>query len=340
MSPLSRSVKSITVHSSFSALYYGFYLEALLQFFPKSKLRFSDQGMPANSRDILAFKLLLGGKEMNFVIDAEDSELPDQGLLDWCQLYGKVNLPANETNWHSDKYVCLGPSFGIRPKSVWTTIQWLIQNQLAIGGISKKIRKKNLSPFYTLIKERLKLTAYKPGLSTNDYVFFTATLWKKEAQTNQFRANFIRAGRSTPGIVFEGGFAPRRIGTVEGFENETWNGRIGLPEYLQKMKRSMVAFNTPAVMGCHGWKLGEYLALGKVILSTPLLRALPAPLEHGKHICYTDGTEQDMRSALDMLQKNEGLRRSLEQNARAYFEQYVSPVASLRILFGKAGIEL
>ncbi len=340
MPPLSKSVTSITVHSSFSALYYGYYLEALLQQFPYARLRFSGKGMPSNNRNIFCFTLVLPHEKIKLVIDAEDPENPDEALLQWSDVYGKVNLPANAADWNSEKFVCLGPSFGVRPQPKWKAINWLVRNQLAIGGINKEVRKANLWPYYAVLKDRLALSKYIPEQGRSDYLFFTATLWKKEAQTNEFRANFIRAGRSTPGIVFEGGFAPRRIGTVEGFENETWNGRIGLPEYLQKMKRSMVAFNTPAVMGCHGWKLGEYLALGKVILSTPLLRALPSPLEHGKHIWYTNGTEQDMKSALEMLQKNEGLRRSLEQNARAYFDQYASPSASLKILFRKAGIEM
>ena len=53
--------------------------------------------------------------------------------------------------------------------------------------------------------------------------------------------------------------------------------------------------NTPGVSGCLGWKLGEYLALGKAIISTPIQRQLLADLEHGTHIHVVDGSEDSMR---------------------------------------------
>ena len=50
---------------------------------------------------------------------------------------------------------------------------------------------------------------------------------------------------------------------VTGLRHDTWlsDTRISLPDYLEETGRSTVAFNSPAVHGCLGWKLGEYLAL-------------------------------------------------------------------------------
>ena len=59
---------------------------------------------------------------------------------------------------------------------------------------------------------------------------------------------------------------------------------VCMTEWMHKTKMSEVVFNTPAFWECHGWKLGEYLALGKAIISTPLSNDLPYPLEHGKNI--------------------------------------------------------
>ena len=38
-------------------------------------------------------------------------------------------------------------------------------------------------------------------------------------------------------------------------------------EWISKTKQSAIVFNTPAFWSCHGWKLGEYLAMGKCIIS-------------------------------------------------------------------------
>ena len=73
-------------------------------------------------------------------------------------------------------------------------------------------------------------------------------------------------------IRFEGGFRPRQNHDVTGYEEFTVPGSFGMREYMDKTKQSMLAFSTPAVHDCFGWILGEYLALGKAIISTPILR--------------------------------------------------------------------
>jgi glycosyltransferase involved in cell wall biosynthesis len=98
-----------------------------------------------------------------------------------------------------------------------------------------------------------------------------------------------------------------------------------LQEYLAKIRRSAVVFNNPAVHGCHGWKLGEYLALGKAIVSMPLSRDLPAPLVHGEHLHVAEGLG-GIEDALRVLLEDHEYRRHLETNARAWYEQWLTPV--------------
>ncbi len=94
--------------------------------------------------------------------------------------------------------------------------------------------------------------------------------------------------------------------------------------YVQKTKLSAVVFNTPAVFECHGWKLGEYLSMGKAIISTPIINELPVKLEHGKNVHIVTNADE-MKSALNFLLSNDKYRRSLENGAREYYEQFVSP---------------
>ncbi len=103
-------------------------------------------------------------------------------------------------------------------------------------------------------------------------------------------------------------------------------------KWLENTRKSILVFNTPAFWDCHGWKLGEYLAMGKCIVSTALSNDLPAPLIHGKHIHLVDNTEGSMREAVAYIIKHPEYRKQLEQNVRAYWEQYGSPAASLRLL--------
>ena len=84
--------------------------------------------------------------------------------------------------------------------------------------------------------------------------------------------------------------------------------------------------------GCLGWKLGEYLALGKAIISTPIQRQLPADLEHGTHIHVVDGSEDSIRDAIQRITCDGAYRLRLEVNSRAYFDRYVNPQSAIERL--------
>jgi hypothetical protein len=64
-------------------------------------------------------------------------------------------------------------------------------------------------------------------------------------------------------LVFEGGFAPRKDKTHFGFDAIVVKKRYDFETYIDKIKQSDLVFNTPAVVNCHGWKLAEFLAMGK-----------------------------------------------------------------------------
>jgi glycosyltransferase involved in cell wall biosynthesis len=100
--------------------------------------------------------------------------------------------------------------------------------------------------------------------------------------------------------------------------------------WLQLTRSSAVVFNTPGVYGCLGWKLGEYLALGKAIISTPIRLQLPAHLQHGTHVHVVDGSEESMRDAIQRITSDDAYRLRLEFNSRAYFDRYLNPPAAIQ----------
>ena len=101
---------------------------------------------------------------------------------------------------------------------------------------------------------------------------------------------------------------------------------------MEKTKRSVLVFNTPAFWDCHGWKLGEYLAMGKCIVSTELSNDLPFPLEHGKNIHFVENDKDEIKEAIKYIIRHPDYRIKLENGARLYWEQYGTPEASLKLL--------
>lgn len=91
-------------------------------------------------------------------------------------------------------------------------------------------------------------------------------------------------------------------------------------------------FNTPAVLDCHGWKLAEFLSLGKTIISTEISRKLPSQLLNNKHIVLTTGTEEDIKNKIEFLLENKTLTTKLEKNSREYYENFLAPTKVIELI--------
>ena len=149
----------------------------------------------------------------------------------------------------------------------------------------------------------------------------------------------MRACQKIDGLQFEGGFAPRAKNDIPGFEQLTLGKRVETAEYIVKTKKSLAAFNTPAVAQCHGWKLGEFLAMGMAIISTPISRVLPEELQDQRNILLTDGSEDDIRQKISQLMNDESLGKVLRAESRAYYERNLSPEAVVRSILERLNID-
>jgi len=102
----------------------------------------------------------------------------------------------------------------------------------------------------------------------------------------------MRVAKASDKVLFGGGFVCSDPDQLLGHD-DLLHYRLSYRRWLQ-LTRSSAVLNTPGVHGCLGWKLCEYLALGKAIISTTIQRQLPADLEHGTHIHVVDGSEDSI----------------------------------------------
>ncbi len=324
MSSVENGVSSWRIYPAFNALYYSFYLAGLRELFGRSKLAFRGRGFPAFGHHGLALETV-ARRPRRIFISASDGPALQPAALSWCDVYGKANLDSEKVPPPAPaRCLAIGPSFPIRLWAPGAALTRALVNFLRCRGRVDSARE-HFANFWRQYAYRLPLDAYQPGSPEPGYVFFASTLWKKEPATNRFRAHFIEACRSLPNLDFEGGFVRRTRNDIPGFESLTVDSRYPAAEYVRKIKRSTVVFNTPAVASCHGWKLAEFLALGKAIVSTPPMRALPAPLEDGVHFHLVDGSRGAIRAAVERLLGDGEYRRRLGKNARAYYLRHLSP---------------
>ena len=323
--------------------YASYYIVGLKQCFTNipliwdsSKFQYTINGSE-DYRHGLGIILDINNKIKKIYIDFHDSNHIMQKQYDWCDVYGKINLRSEDL--HRSKIIPIGPNFGVRFTNIADTLHLMIKNYLSMTERGWKpgflsyvqsyiypfYRRKNLDKYLVSPKE------------DKDYIFALSTLWydeKTDISTNMFRANYSRLCKKLM-PSFEGGLFmiddPAQTKSFPKYEEYRkiysdliTEKRIPMKEYIDKTAKSAFVFNTPSVQGCHGWKLGEYLAMGKAIISTPLENVMPGNFREGhEYICVK--SNEELEQAIIYLRDHPEERLKLKSNAKQYFDTYLRP---------------
>ncbi len=321
----------------------GFYLLGFMELLGSDSIVFSNRhtlGFSHNN-DILSAVVESDDaqRQVRLILDFGDSPKYRDSLYEWADVYAKTNIREEDLPLYP-KSIPLGRGVPMKSFSTTRTIQLGLSNYFKARHRIMDAR--GFLSLYRLMAFRCipRAEFETRGVSEGSYVHFVCTPWKNDKETNDLRANFMLAVKSVPGITFEGGFAPRADGFDPGYEDLRTGPFEPYKVYMAKTQRSLTVFNNPAVKGCHSWKLAEYLCWGKAIISTPLLRMLPAPLEDGVHILYTDGSLADIAGKVRLLREDIGFRNSLERNARAYYDEYLAPAKVVTRILQRAGLDV
>jgi glycosyltransferase involved in cell wall biosynthesis len=328
--------------------YSSFYIYELYNIFGKENVRFSEKHFKTLTEIdmLMAFVVVERDMTKKIIIDYRDqSDVINDAYL-WTDVYAKINVNKNTLPDNvPDKLICIPPSFAIKLWNPYELICNLFGNFVKAGIIKRsKDRNIHLQPVrwirnYLSLLKRQKLEYYEKQINNhadNDYVFFVSSFWQGCVETNTFRKHYILSCSKNPKINYEGGFfinkgvlCPNDIPPKLQFHKYVSNA-----VYMEKIKKSHFVFNTPAVHNCHGWKLGEFLCMGKAIISTPLANELPEPLIHGKHI-YLINDIKDMDAAVNTLLNDNDLLFRMEKNAKDYYNKFVAPAKVIERIMNK-----
>lgn len=293
----------------------------------------------------MAFILKEQGKERKFFVDFEDNANIFEDRYKWCDVYGKVNARNADLENHP-KMLVFGPSCGLQINSKSSAVILCIQNYL-------KGRKYTGIPFKTMLRDyvytfvrRRRIEQYEAKIKVQpNYVFHASTLWYSKgtmATTNKYRGAFIRACQKA-NVDLEGGFlyvegqavlyeAPDYPKYKEIYGDLIYTQRLSMDDYIKKTKDSFVVFNTPSVCDCHGWKLAEYLCMGKAIISMPLTREMPGDgLVHEENVHFVNSPEE-IYDAVLQIKNDTTYREKLEKGARDYYEKWLAPEVVIKRL--------
>ena len=339
-------IKTIYMDPACKMNYASFYILGLKEIFGK-KAKFSTKHFHnlIESEQCFLFVVEKEDALLKVAVDFHDSRKLEMNILEWSDLYAKINLNdlsydnleiefGDDYRNQKNKIISIPPSFGIRIFSIIKTIKHILYLIFNFWG-NKKL-KIYLMDVLRMYFKRLPITFYKPEKHTVNYIFFIASIWHTATSyINITRANFIRACKKIKGINFEGGFVD--IGYECDYIKDLQilmyrEKKILLKHFIQKTKKSTLVFNNPSVAYCHGWKLAEYLCMGKAIISVPLSNRLPVDLIHEKNTYFTEDTEDAIYNAVRHLLENPELIATLEQNSEKYWNSYASPSSVIKLL--------
>ncbi|CAG4999662.1 hypothetical protein DYBT9275_02274 [Dyadobacter sp. CECT 9275] len=320
--------------------YNAFYIKGLYDFFGRENVYFSNDYFRELGPNLNIRFVIIGlSGIVRYIIDPSDDTSIDKTDYEWSDCYGKINFNSDKTlTLYRRKIVIMPPSFGIKVWSRYESLYYGLSNLMKEYNRVSDV-KRFLSKYYKQSKQ-LPIESYEPACASESYIYSINTLWNSDqwinndATVNHHRANFIKVCKTLSYLNFEGGFVYSTIRNMNPAFQDLMidTSRVSKRTYIEKNKASVLVFNTPAWALCHGWKLGEYLALGKAIISTPIINDLLVPLEHGKNIHIVSGEEGELRDAIEMIVGTPVYRKMLERNAREYYINYLTPIKSIEWL--------
>jgi hypothetical protein len=341
--------RKVTIDPRCKFVYLTLYLQGLEEIFGRPQVSFSTQPFSALTHasarwdfdHYMAFHIW--PEDVRFVIDYGDKPGFNLEALDWCDAYAKVNwnyaehkiLPENLVQ----KVVQIGPSFGVNNYSSSRLYSLCLRNWIKAFRLGSSVSFREFLKGYNWTRIRQPESTYKPAKSDPKFIFHVSRHYKKQSHgdyTNTARSIFVRAAKQDPEVEFRGGLVGVTPDDFE-FSDVASEHSYTSREYLQLTCRSALVFNTPAAWGCHGWKLGEYLALGKAIVSTPFHNKIPPGLKHGENIHIVDDLSE-MEAHIPRILRDRAYCRHLEQNARRHYEEYLAPRRIIEIILGHSGI--
>lgn len=340
---------------SSNIIYSSYYIKGLHEVFGKKSVRFSSEyfeGLDKRDEDYsydsyMAFVILNETNIHKVIIDFGDDSPIRKNAFQWCDVYAKINIdPSKLSDYYQAKILSIPPGFGIKIWNVSEALYHSFSNLIKLK-FSPQISLKDYFRSYVSQLKQLKIETFFENKAKNkaaeNKVFFISSLWPHPnclTGTNIYRKMFMDSCVNNK-VNFEGGFWVPDVNHPQfnEFKHLIFTQRYPLSQYVEKTKESLFVFNTPAVHNCHGWKLGQFLAMNKAIISTPFQNVLPEDLAHGENIHFVSNKTQ-LDTAICKLLSDIEYRRKLESGAKAYFEKYASPDAVIQHIFQKLEVKI
>lgn len=306
-----------------------------------------------------------GGAWKGFSYDARDRNTTfDRTALDVCEVYYKSNYhqqviddtlaPADAARIRPAGYFIPNNAFADASDYRRSLAKTMLASFFPLGlettkHAFKTTEGKSVSRFRHLARrvnntnQRLQLEDYEQAWGTppiENQVFFNGSAWDMfswDSLINR-RYEILKRIKAHPISKFVGGFRDTRDARSH-FPDMVANPDYNHRQYFAEVGRSDIVLATLGLFDCLAWKVPEYMASGRTVISEPLINQLPAPVRHGEEMYFFQFDLSDFDRKFDQLVRSQELRRHIAAGARRYYETWIRPdVVMRRILEECSGL--
>lgn len=296
--------------------YSSYYLLGLNQIYGV-KFKMDANFKKFNNKPILIFKI----NDTIAIIDNDDPSVINKELYELASVYFVTNKLIGHESYEQPKVKPLYPHYPVNIALLYCSIFGLsLFNYLKFKDVLQQV--------YILLR-RPSYQQFKKSFKKDNFIFFSSNIWKKEPETNQIRAAFIRFCKADERIFFKGGFVPRSDGNNFGFDTELNNEKYSPRVFSKFSAKSKIVLNNPAVCGAVSWRLAEYLNQGLFVLSFPFKIELPQNLIQDSALHFIEKTNQ-FKQVLDKIVDNSDYHEVVAANGKFYFDTYCTPQAQAK----------
>jgi len=227
----------------------------------------------------------------------------------------------------------LGLNYSVSPDNFFSVFK---QNEWKV--LSPSIKKMMIS-MLNLNETSIKSSEIEslPKISISDYppVIFFARLWEPDKgddqaykdelnSINQSRIENILKCRETFGDRFIGGLYDDRF-TRRLVPELVVTGKITKKRnYLRLMKKASICIATTGLHKSIGWKMGEYVAASKAIITEPLNYTVPGDFSENKNY-LNFSSSSELTEKIDYLLSNPDEIFNMMCNNYFYYHKYLKP---------------
>jgi hypothetical protein len=255
----------------------------------------------------------------------------DAGLLEWCDVYAKRNMNARHPGAFPHKVIPFGLNWACHSR------RSMLAAFTAIAGALPRASKARLHEVYRyLVTPHWRFFEHGPEQPVENAILFQTRVWEPEEAPgdeaiNEQRIGLLLALRREFGHRVLGGVVPGPL-ALKNYPELITDQPCRQPQFIRWAKKPLIGIYFRGLFGSIGFKMAEYLAASKCIVSEPIENELPSPLD--ALVVYK--SNEECLTACERLLSDRSLAHSRREQSWKYYEAYVSPRAHMGDLLARA----